>query len=66
MPFAPIQYRRTGIIHCAAKVEDVFPLLCPKREEEWIPGWKCDTLWSRSGYNEEGAIFRTTGKAGEP
>jgi hypothetical protein len=41
-------------------VDDVFPLLCPKREEEWIPGWECETIRSHSGYNEEGAIFRTT------
>jgi hypothetical protein len=37
----------------------VFPHLCPKREEEWIPGWECETIWSNSGYNEEGAIFLT-------
>lgn len=50
---------RNGVIHCKAAVEEVFPLLCPKREEEWIPGWECETIWSTSGYNEEGAIFRT-------
>jgi hypothetical protein len=60
MVFEPMQLVRKGVLHCQAAVEDVFPLLCPKREEEWIPGWECETLWSKSGYNEEGAIFRTT------
>ena len=58
------QFARTGVINCKAKLEEVFPLLCPKREEEWIPGWECETVWSHSGYNEEGAIFRTTNPYG--
>jgi hypothetical protein len=58
--FASSQFTRKGVINIGARVEDVFPLLCPKREEEWIPGWECETIWSHSGYNEEGAIFRTT------
>jgi hypothetical protein len=34
-------------------------LLCPKREEEWIPELECDVILSNSGHNEEDAIFRT-------
>jgi hypothetical protein len=60
MQFKAMQFTRSGVIHCKATIEEVFPLLCPKREEEWIPGWECDTIWSNNGYNEEGAIFRTT------
>jgi hypothetical protein len=60
MQFHATQFMRKGVIHCRAAVEEVFPLLCPKREEEWIPGWECETILSNSGYNEEGAIFRTT------
>jgi hypothetical protein len=59
MQFQATQYTRYGIIQCKATVEEVFPLLCPKKEEEWIPGWECETIWSNSGYNEEGAIFKT-------
>jgi hypothetical protein len=58
--FTATQFARTGVVHAKAPIEQVFPLLCPKREEEWIPGWECETIWSKSGYNEEGAIFRTT------
>lgn len=60
MSFISLKFARNGEINIRARVEDVFPLLCPKREEEWIPGWECETIWSQSGYNEEGAIFRTT------
>ena len=60
MSFHSTQFSRSGVIHCQATIQEVFPLLCPKREEEWIPGWECQTLWSHSGHNEAGAIFRTT------
>ena len=60
MSFVSSQFTRESSIHIQASIEDVFPLLCPKKEEEWIPGWECETIWSHSGYNEEGAIFRTT------
>jgi hypothetical protein len=59
LEFKASRFTRNGTIHCKAAIEDVFPLLCPKREEEWIPGWECETIWSNSGYNEEGAVFRT-------
>ena len=60
MTFQARQLIRTGTIHTGATLARVFPLLCPKREEEWIPGWECETLSSSTGYNEEGAVFRTT------
>lgn len=59
MEFKPARFTRSGTIHCKAAIEELFPLLCPKKEEEWIPGWECETIWSTSGYNEEGAVFRT-------
>jgi len=59
MQFQSTQFMRNGVFQCKAAIEEVFPLLCPKREEEWIPGWECETIWSNSGYNEESAIFRT-------
>lgn len=39
--------------------ERVFPLLCPIREREWIPGWTAETVASRSGVAEDGAVFTT-------
>jgi hypothetical protein len=42
-----------------ASREDVFPLLCPMREYQWIPYWACEMLHSASGYAEDGCVFRT-------
>ncbi len=43
----------------SAAPEKVFPLLCPVREYDWIPHWKCEMVWSESGIAEEDCIFRT-------
>jgi hypothetical protein len=37
----------------------VFPLLCPVRECEWVPGWDPVEVHSVSGVAEEGCIFVT-------
>ncbi|WP_028315336.1 hypothetical protein [Desulfatibacillum aliphaticivorans] len=37
---------------------EIFPLLCPVLEERWIPGWEYDLLYTQSGVNETGCIFR--------
>jgi hypothetical protein len=39
--------------------EMVFPLLCPVREYEWIPDWRCEMVYSDSGVAEKDAIFHT-------
>lgn len=52
-------HSRSGSVTLPFAIEQVFPLLCPKVEEKWIPGWQCEVLHSRSGLNEPGAVFRT-------
>ena len=37
----------------------MFPLLCPVREEEWIPGWKAEIVHSESGFAELDCVFVT-------
>lgn len=44
----------------------VFPLLCPVREAEWLPGWTAGVLHSRSGFAEEGCVFSTPDDGGDP
>jgi len=39
--------------------EIVFPLLCPVREYEWIDPWKCEMIYSDSGFAEQDCIFQT-------
>lgn len=48
-----------------ASPERVFPLLCPVREREWLPGWTCRIVHSRSGVAEPGAVFTTVDARGE-
>jgi len=37
----------------------VFPLLCPVREYQWLPHWRCQLLYSASGVAELGCVFAT-------
>lgn len=43
--------------HYNGTPEQVFPLLCYKREYEWIPGWNCKQIYSKSGVMEKGCVF---------
>lgn len=38
--------------------EKIFPLACPVAEYEWIDGWDCALVYTKSGTNEQGCIFR--------
>jgi hypothetical protein len=42
-----------------APPEEVFPLLCPVREAEWIEGWSAKVIFSDSGLAEDNCIFTT-------
>lgn len=42
-----------------ASPDEIFPLLCPTREYDWIAEWRCELLHSESGRAEPNAIFRT-------
>lgn len=54
------EYTQTNI----AEPERVFPLLCPVREAEWVPGWKYRLIYSQSGVAELGCVFTTPNKDG--
>ncbi|MFW9820270.1 MAG: hypothetical protein ACFFE5_11730, partial [Candidatus Thorarchaeota archaeon] len=47
--------------------DKIFPLLCPAREADWIPGWDPDLIYTNSGYAEDKCVFRTknSSSAGE-
>jgi hypothetical protein len=47
-----------------APPERVFPLLCPVRETDWLPGWQAEVLHSRSGVAELGCVFTTRDEDG--
>ena len=43
----------------SATPEAIFPLLCPVREHDWIPGWQCRLVYTASGAAEPGCVFQT-------
>jgi hypothetical protein len=49
----------------AGAPEEVFPLLCPVKEYDWIEDWDCDVVFTASGVAERGCIFRTGGERDE-
>jgi len=42
-----------------AAPDTVFPLLCPVREGEWLPGWKGKPIFASRGVAEENGVFAT-------
>ncbi len=50
---------RTYVQKIDAAPADIFPLLCPVRESEWLEGWQCQVVYSRSGLAEKDCIFKT-------
>lgn len=46
-------------MHLCASPAEVFPLLCPVRETDWIEPWSCDMVFSTGGRAENNAVFTT-------
>ena len=38
---------------------EFFPLLCPAREADWLPGWESDLVYTESGIAEDNCVFKT-------
>ncbi len=56
---------RMRVLEIEAAPERVFPLLCPVREAEWVPGWEYRMVHSASGVAELGCVFTTPNESGE-
>ena len=50
---------RTHHFTVPAAPAQVFPLLCPVREYQWLAHWRCELLHSASRLAEEDCVFRT-------
>jgi hypothetical protein len=55
----PRRVSRTYTQTLAAPPGAVFPLLCPVREADWIPGWDPRLVISQSGVAEPDCVFVT-------
>ncbi len=59
-PAAGFAARRISLhfaVEIAAPPAAIFPLLCPVREHEWLPGWQADVICSQSGLAEDNCVF---------
>jgi len=48
-----------------ASPAEVFPLLCPVMEYDWLDGWACSMKYTQSGVAEQGCAFSTQIQIGE-
>jgi hypothetical protein len=55
----PNRATRSYTQHLVAAPDAVFPLLCPVREAEWVPGWDPLLVVSNSGLAERDCVFTT-------
>jgi hypothetical protein len=59
-PVVAARQELEAVQNLVAPPEKVFPLLCPVRESEWLDGWECEAIHTRSGLAEQDCIFATT------
>lgn len=52
-----VRFTHTQVYRAA--LGDVFPLLCPVREYDYLPQWQCRIVRLDSGLIEEGGVFTT-------
>lgn len=55
----PIRVFHSYALRLHAPPEEVFPLLCPVREVDWVADWSPDIVLSDSGFAEIDCIFTT-------
>lgn len=55
----PVRASRTYTQRLAGAPEEIFPLLCPVRERDWIEGWNPSLVVSSSGVAEADCVFTT-------
>ncbi len=53
----PVRVTRQYAQHINAAPQEVFPLLCPVREVDWVNGWVPRLVLSESGVVERGCVF---------
>lgn len=56
----PVRASRSYTQHLVGTVEEVFPLLCPVREADWVDGWNPSLVVSSSGIAEPDCVFVTS------
>jgi len=60
----PVRADHVYTQHLEGDPDQIFPLLCPVREKEWVRGWNPERVISESGIAEMGCVFTTVDKFG--
>lgn len=58
----PVRVSRSYLQTIQASPDEVFPLLCPVKEADWVTGWDPRIVYSNSGVAEAGCVFITPGE----
>jgi len=61
----PSRIRHSFTQNIIAPPSQVFPLMCPVREADWVPGWAAGLVLSDSGVAEHNCMFTTPDGDGE-
>lgn len=61
----PVRVARTYRQRLVAPPDEVFPLLCPVREADWIDGWNPSLVITGSGAGEQDCVFLTGSADGD-
>lgn len=61
----PSRIRHSYTQQIIAPPEQVFPLMCPVREADWVPGWAAGLVLTESGTAEHNCMFITPDGDGE-
>ena len=61
----PVRVRHEYTHRVAGSPDDVFPMLCPVREVEWVSDWDPYVVFTSSGVAEEGCVFVTRDEESE-
>ena len=59
MEFVGIQKTFEFTRENTGSIDEVFPLLCPVRERDWLDGWEFRMIHSSSGLIEKDCVFAT-------
>lgn len=59
MAFKPVRRVFSHTEKIQAPPEYIFNLFCPVRNYEWIPDWDCSLIHSKTGFAEQGCVFKT-------
>jgi len=65
MSFKAARKELTYIQQNDGNINDVFFLLCPVREKDWLDGWDYQMIYSKSGLIEKDCVFTTLNENGK-